>query len=266
MFDSIHKNHPFLKGLSYTVVLVVGILLAVFLLAKSITEFKYGSEREYLDRTITVSGVGEVTAIPDVAIFTFDVSERADTAEAAQTIATEKINKISKLLNDSGVKEEDINTLSYNIYPRYKWVESSLCKEKFDCKDKEQIISGYEVSQSTKVKIKDIDLASELIVKVGVLGVSYISGLQFVIDEDKDFQEEARDLAIQDAKEKASKRAKSLGVKLGDLVSFYEESNGGYPQPMYAESFSLKADFASPTLSPGEEEVVSRVSIIFEIK
>ena len=116
------------------------------------------------------------------------------------------------------------------------------------------------------MKIKDIDLASELIVKVGVLGVSYISGLQFVIDEDKDFQEEARDLAIQDAKEKASKRAKSLGVKLGDLVSFYEESNGGYPQPMYAESFSLKADFASPTLSPGEEEVVSRVSIIFEIK
>ena len=268
MFNSIHQKYPILKTISYVIILLVGIFLATFLLAKSITEFGFNSQSEtYPSRTISVSGTGEVVAVPDVAVFTFEVREKGETVESAQNIATEKINNIKDLLDRSGVEEDDIKTTSYNVYPNYEWVESSLCIGRFDCEDKEQKISGYEVSQSTKVKVKDIELAGELIAKVGELGVSYISGMEFVIDEDKNLQEEARNLAIQDAKEKAKNRADSLGVKLGDLVSFYEEENGGrYPEPMYAESFSVKSDFAAPTLSPGEEKVSSKVSIVFEIK
>lgn len=252
--------------ITYIVMLSVGVLLAVFLLAKSITEFGASSDYDMSSRTISVSGHGEVLAIPDVAVFTFDVIEEAETVEAAQKIATEKINKIKELLDKSDVKEEDIKTISYNAYPKYEWVPSINCVGVFDCNDREQKISGYEVSQSTKVKVSDIDLAGELITQVGGLGVSYISGLQFVIDEDNDLQEEARDFAINDAREKAEKRAKSLGVKLGDLVSFYENSNG--PMPMYSEGVYMKADtgIMAPTLSPGEKIVESDVTIIFEIK
>jgi len=269
MFNSIHEKYPFLKGLTYSVLLSIGILLAVFLLGKTITEFRSNANigGEYPSRTISVSGTGEVTTIPDVAVFNFDVREDGNTVEDAQKVATTKINNIIGILEKSGIEEDDIKTTSYNVNPVYEWVASESCINRFDCNDREQQIKGYEVSQSTKVKIKDMELAGELISSVGSLGVSYISGLQFVIDEDKDYQEEARDLAIADAKEKAEKRAESLGVKLGDLVSFYEENQGGYPEPMYnREVFSLSSDMAAPKLSPGNQEITSKITIVFEIK
>ena len=269
MFESIYKKYPTLRVTTYIIMLAVGVLLAVFLLAKSITEFKSASySYDQASRTISVTGHGEVVAVPDVAEFTFDVREVADTVEAAQNIATDKVSKIKDLLDESDVKEEDIKTVSYNVYPQYEWVESPNCIGRFDCNDREQKISGYEVSQSTKVKVSDIDLAGELIAQVGKIGVSYVSGLQFVIDEDKDLKEEAQDIAIADARQKAERRAESLDVKLGDLVSFYVNDNGGDRPMMYAESMAVKADFGggAPTLSPGEETVSSNVTIIFEIK
>jgi hypothetical protein len=268
MFNSIHEKNPFLKGLSYTIILTVGIFLATFLLGKTITEFRSSSNGgdKYPARTISVSGIGEVITTPDVAVFTFDVREEGDTVEQAQDIATTKINKISDLLIKSGIVEGDIKTTSYNVNPKYEWVSSDFCVGKSDCNDRKQEINGYEVYQSTEIKIREIDLAGEMISSVGGLGVAYISGLQFVIDEDKDFQEEARNLAILDAKEKAKNRADILGVKLGDLVSFYEDNEGEYPEPMYRESFSVSSDKSAPKLSPGNKEVKSRVTIVFEIK
>lgn len=269
MFNSIHQKYPVLKNVSYFTILAVAILLAAFLLSKTITEFRsHSNSDQYPSRTISVSGHGEVIAVPDVAVFTFDVRQESEKVEGAQSVATEKINKISELLEEAGIKEEDIKTISYNVYPQYDWVPATNCLNRFDCGGKQEL-RGYEVSQSTKVKVRDITEAGELITKVGELGVSNISGLQFVIDEDKDLKEEARDLAIEDAKEKAENRAKSLGVKLGDLVSFYEENqNGRYGYDMMQESAVINkaSDSIAPVLSPGETEVVSDISIIFEIK
>jgi uncharacterized protein YggE len=268
MFESIYKKHPALRVTTYLIMLLIAILLATFLLAKSITEFNSSTFGYEQQRTISVTGNGEVIAVPDVAVFTFDVREEAITVVAAQSVATEKINKIKDLLDENDIKEENIKTVSYNVYPKYEWVSSDRCAEIFDCNDKEQKVSGYEVSQSTKVKVEDIDLAGELVAMIGGIGVSYISGLQFVIDEDNDLKEEAQDMAIADAREKAERRAESLDVKLGDLVSFYENTSGRDPYPMYAETMSVKSGAfdQAPTLSPGEEIVKSEVNIIFEIK
>lgn len=267
MFNSIHTKYPTLKTVSYITVLAVGILLAVFLLSKTITEFKsHSNSEQYPSRTISVSGHGEVIAVPDVAVFTFDVREESEKVEDAQSVATEKINLITELLDDSGIEEEDIKTVSYNVYPQYDWVPSTNCVNGFNCGGNQEL-RGYEVSQSTRVKVKDMSQAGELITKVGELGVSNISGLQFVIDEDKDLKEEARDLAIEDAKEKAENRAKSLGVKLGDLVSFYEDNQYGYGHDAIMESAVMSRDMGgAPVLSPGETEVTSDISIVFEIK
>ncbi len=78
-------------------------------------------------------------------------------------------------------------------------------------------------------------------------------------------------MAIDDAKEKAESLSKDLGVKLVRIISFYENSNdGGYPYPMYAESKAIGGDMAvtnvAPSLSTGENKIMSNVTITYEIK
>jgi uncharacterized protein YggE len=56
------------------------LLLAVFLLGKSINEFNkvsYTGSQELPASTITVSGEGEEVAVPDLATFSFSVTEES---------------------------------------------------------------------------------------------------------------------------------------------------------------------------------------------
>lgn len=79
----------------------------------------------------------------------------------------------------------------------------------------------------------------------------------------------ARDLAIADAKAKAVKLSKSLGVKLKRIVSFTEMRGD---TPYYGISMESKSSMggdmapALPQLPVGENEVVSNVSITYEIQ
>ena len=85
-------------------------------------------------------------------------------------------------------------------------------------------------------------------------------------------QDQARDEAIADAKQKAEMLAKQLGVRLVRVVSYND--SGNYPQPMYArdmaygmggaENQSTKA--VAPSISIGENKVTSNVSITYEIR
>ena len=71
-----------------------------------------------------------------------------------------------------------------------------------------------------------------------------------------------------EAKVKAEVLAKELGVKLGKVVNFSENSGGNYPV-MYEKSMmasDMSTASAAPTLPKGENKITSEVNITFEIK
>ena len=74
-------------------------------------------------------------------------------------------------------------------------------------------------------------------------------------------------MAIQDAKDEAKKLAASLGVHLGRIVSFNEQSNGGNPMPMYKALDSVATTAAvSPSIPTGTQKVDESVTITYEIR
>ncbi len=261
-------------------VLAVVILLAVFLAIKSLSELKessYIGKGVYPANVISVSGTGEVLTVPDVASFSFSVTEEGKTAGDAQSKATQKMNAIIDAVKAMGIDEKDIKTISYNSYPKYEY-SSSVCPAYSTreggapvyCPPGKQVLTGYEVSQSILVKVRETDKAGEVLTKVGGLGASNISGLDFVVDDLDAVQAEARDKAIADAKEKAKVLAKSLGVKLVRIVSFNE--GGNYPI-MYGmggmeKSMAMDATMSSvpPQLPTGENKTVSNVTITYEVR
>lgn len=261
------------KGRLFNAILAAVVLLAVFLGFKSlntIKEFSHIGGGVYPTNTITVSGKGEVFAIPDTAEFSFSVIEEGKTVAEAQDKASKKVNEILNALKDSGIEDKDIKTVGYNSNPKYEYRNSEVCSAGY-CPPGRQVLLGYEVSQSVSVKVRKTDTAGDALTKVGGLGASNISGLNFVVDDMESVQADARALAIEDAKEQAKVLSKALGVKLVKIVSFNE--SGGYPQPyLYGmggmeKSVSMDATMAAvPQLPVGENEVVSNVSITYEVR
>ncbi|OGL74414.1 hypothetical protein A3E39_00890 [Candidatus Uhrbacteria bacterium RIFCSPHIGHO2_12_FULL_60_25] len=206
--------------------------------------------------TITVGGEGKVSTKPDIARVSLGVQSDASTVNAAQSDNTKKMNAIIDAVKVLGVAKEDITTENYNIYPRTEW------------KDGRSSIVGYTVSQNVSLKVRDLDKVGDVLAKAGELGANQVGGISFTIDEPKLLQDEARLKAIADARKKADVLVGQLGLTIVKVVTF-SESGGPTPPPMpyYAKSADMALEAAAPPqIEPGQQDVVSNVSVTFEVR
>ena len=255
-----------------TAILAVVVLLGVFLLVQAVSGFqnmRYIGAGLTATNTINVSGYGEAVAVPDIATFTFTVMSEKLTVAEAQTEATKKINEITAYLGTAGIDKKDIQTTDYSVYPQYEYNDKIVCI-RYPCTPGEQTLKGYQVRQTTTVKVRDTAKAGEFLTNVGAKGASEVSGLNFTFDKPELVQDQARDKAIADAKDKADTLAKQLGVRIVRVVSFNE--SGNYPGPMYY-SKAVSMDAAgmggaptAPEISIGQNKVTSNVTVTYEIR
>ncbi len=204
---------------------------------------------------ITISGKGSIFATPDIGQVVITVAREQKAASDAQREATVAANKVVEFVISKGVKKEDIKT-NYSINPKYNYT-----------KDRGQVLTGYEVRQSITLKIRDLDSISGILSGVVERGANEVGNLSFTIDNPDALKAEARVKAIKDAKEKAEALSKDLGVRLGRIINF-NEFGGEVPMPMY-EKFGFGGDAApaaDPIIMPGQNEIVSNVSITYEIQ
>lgn len=216
--------------------------------------------------TISVSGYGESYSTPDIATFTYSVVSERPTVAAAQADATSKANATLAYLKEAGVDEKDIQTSNYAISPQYDWVQEACAAGV--CPGGRQILRGYEVRQSTTVKVRDTGKAGELLSGIGARGATEVSGLSFTFDNPLQGQLEARERAIADAKTKANELATQLGVSIVRVVSFNESSGG--VEPLY-RGFDMAVGGAgegkaAPEISVGQNKVTSSVTVTYEIR
>ena len=229
--------------------------------------FEMKKHADPMAMTISVSGEGEVMAVPDIGRFSFSVQAEGNTATAAQEESSTRINGILAYLSEQGVEEKDIKTENYNLYPRWSY-EQRICPAGSYCPPGERVQDGFEVSQTVTVKVRNTDEAGVIISGVGELGATNISGLDFTVDDTTKLKEEARAQAIADAQAKANVLANQLGVRIVRMVSYYEE--GG--RDVYFESKVMAMEMASddggfggPELPVGEESTVARVNVTYEV-
>ncbi|OGG58585.1 hypothetical protein A2765_02590 [Candidatus Kaiserbacteria bacterium RIFCSPHIGHO2_01_FULL_56_24] len=244
-------------------------MLVLFLLGatlKIFKEYRYVGSGVAATNTISVSGQGEVFAVPDTGEFSVSVHEDAETVAEAQDEATAKINAIIAYLKGAGVEEKDIKTTNYNVNPKYEYSQA-VCTNSY-CPPSNQKLVGFEVFQTLQVKVRDTKKAGELLSGVGGKGASEVSGLSFTTDDDNKLKSDAREKAIADAKGKADELAKQLGVSLVRVVGFSEDS-GGYPAPYYSKTMAMDSAGGAatpPQLPTGENKITSNVNITYEIR
>ncbi len=246
-------GHIFIKVL-------VGILLAYLIVyvgtlaRNNVKKYNFIGKAERMQNTITVSGEGKVTGTPNIAVTEIGlVTEKAEVA-SAQTENSEKMNKLISEVKKLGIKDEDIQTTQYSIYPKYDYTEGK------------SILSGYTVQQSVTVKIRDLTKINTVLAKVGQVGANQVSSLSFTIDDKEALRASARELALKNVQEKAAALARALGVRLVRVVSFNEDIGNvglmkGYP--MYADGLG---GGGAPDIQTGSLDIKVSANVVYEIE
>lgn len=221
---------------------------------------------------ITVSGNGEAFAVPDVAQFTFVITKDAKTMADAQGQVSALGNNLIAKLKSEGIDEKDIKTEGFNAYPKYenKVAVGMPCSPTY-CPpyNSNPVITGYTVSHTYSVKVRNLDKASDIAKVLTDANVSSINGPDFAVDNIESVQNEARSKAIVDAKTQARVLARQLGVHLGRIIDFQVVGNGP-TYPMYAKAAMMDSAAGSsapaPELAPGQTEVKVQVQITYRIR
>jgi len=264
--ESITNNKKFIK-----VSITLAVLLSLFVLAKFINEVRqsrYIGAGEMVN-TISVSGKGEVTAIPDIAVLNVNLSKEAKTSKEAQDELNKLIESTMTYLKEQKIEDKDIKSEWGGVTPKYEFKRVNCFT--YPCPEGKSTIIGYTANQSLNIKVRDVDNANEIRTGLTELGIENISGPTFSIDNEDNLKKEARDLAIADARAEAKNLAKSLNVRLGRVVSFSEE--GGYFPMMYAKNSAMGmggdmmvTEERAPELPKGENKINSNVTITYQIR
>lgn len=238
-------------------IIVGSFLIGLFLIKTLDLSFPLTIVNTTKTSEFAVTGEAKIDVIPDTAQINAGISVRGErTVEEARRKMDEVNNKIVAALLRFGIAKKDITTSNYSINPNIVY------------RDNQDVESGYNGNATILIKVKNIDLASQVIDEVSRAGATHVNGPSFTIDDPSKLREEARNKAIENAKQQAQKLASSLGIKLGKIVNVVESSPGQPPIMYRAQSMEGGAGGAAdlPDLEPGSQTITSTVTLYFEKK
>jgi uncharacterized protein YggE len=205
---------------------------------------------------IWVTGEGKVTVTPDIAILSVGVETEADTVADAQQLANTAMNAVQNALKNNGIADSDIKTQYFSIYP----VRS------YNPQTGDQTLTGYRVENSLTVKIRNVDNAAKIIDAVTAAGGNniIINGISFTVDDPTNYQKQAREKALENAKMKAQEIADNAGLTLGEPTFLNETAGSNYSVVMQAAM--IPAPVVGSSINTGETEITVYIQVAYSIK
>lgn len=218
---------------------------------------------------IWVSGQGTISVEPDLALLDIGVETRATNVSEANSQASMAMDAVIKALKLRGVKDEDIQTNRFSIYPRYDYVE----EEVDGVRSSREVLVGYRVRNNATVKLRDLDAVGAVIDDVVTAGGDNvrISDISFTLEDPKPKMAELREMAVADAQAKAEHLAELSDVSVGRLIYISEGATAPSVRDFARESLALGYGFASsaaltaPSISGGEVTLSLSVQAGFAI-
>lgn len=205
--------------------------------------------------TFTVSGEGKVTVKPDLATVTVGIQATGSTVKQTQDQINMVINQVSVAIKKLGVADKDIQTTNYYISPTYDYRTGS------------QRITGYQASTNFLIKVRTLDKINEVIDASTANGANQVGNVAFDVSDKAKTENEARQQAVAQAKQKAKQAANIAGFNLGRIIN-YSENFGGAPQPvpLMAKATDGRGSAESTNIEPGSSEIRVVVNLSYEIR
>ena len=247
------------KAIAITAIISVAVLVIV---VAALLILKAGTG--YTRNTVTVDGISEVKATPDLVSVYLTIETKGNTSAVANDKNTEIYDKLVFELAKAGFGKDRLKTESYSVYPNYVWDGETQKQE------------GHVAMHYLKVKLSEDEMDKvSSVVDAGInagAGISYIN-FELTQESQNSYKAEALTLASEDAKIKADAVAEGLGKSAGRLVSVQVSDFGYYPWNLYtaksaggatAEDAALARESAT-SINPSEQSISARVSATFKL-
>jgi len=222
----------------------------IFMFACATLASASGHSQETLLPQLSVSGTGEVTANPDMASVTFNLSQRSQQAAQAKKLVDTQASNLMKLARKLKIADKDIHAARLSVFPEY------------DYKRDRQLL-GYRVTRDITFKLRNLDNYARLLEDAIGIGAIHNGNLVLGFSDQTSLDRKSMLLAFDDAKAKAEMLAKQAGGSLG-RATWISESETTYPSPptlMRAQAIEA-ADASYPT---GALDLKNTVRVRFEL-
>ncbi len=206
-------------------------------------------------RSMTVTGLGEVTLKPDIAYINIGVHTERPTA--AEAVAQNNIasQAVIDALKAAGVAPDDLQTTNFSIYQNNQTGP-----------DGTPIATTYSVDNTVYVTVRDLTKLGSLLDASVQAGANNVNSIQFDLADKAKAMSDARAAAVKAARAQADELAAAAGVKLGDIqtISYYDNS----PGPVFygKGGGGLAAADAAVPVNPGTMKISVSVTLTYEIK
>jgi len=217
------------------------------------------SAAEPIQPRIVVTGEGEATVAPDLAILSLSVMREAKTAREALDANNAAMAEVIEAIKQFGVADRDVQTAGLQIMPRYNYTN------KPDGTQDAELVA-YQVINTLTVRVRDLVKTGEIIDKAVSLGVNQGGNIVFTNDDPSATLTEARKNAVAEATARARTLAEAAGVQLGRVIEILDQSFGAQPMQIQAKSFDRAMMAASVPIEAGETTYRVQVNMTFELK
>lgn len=218
-------------------------------------------------RTIQVSGTAAVNVVPDRVVVQLGVQSNGVTVAEVEAVNTRAIRKVIQALRDQGVAEKDIATDWYIIEPLYDSYDSLYIK-------------GYRINNLVAVTLRQASRVTPVVAAALKAGANQVVNVDFYTNELRKYRDQARELAMQAAGEKAAALAQAAGAQRGCVRSITENTWSyfnswwyGRGQNQWAQNVVQNAAPAGSSggtgdgpVSLGQISVQAEVSIVYALK
>ena len=207
-----------------------------------------------MDRTVTVSATGSISAAPDEATIATGVTSEAKTAREALTKNTEAMKQVIAELKSEGVDAKDIQTTQFNVEPVYVYPKEGQPPS----------VTGYRVNNMVGVRVRNLDKLGGVLDRLVTAGANQMNGISFDVSKAETLKDDARKTAMANAKRRADLLAQAAGADVGEVLQISEETSFQGPRPVV---FAKRAAMAeSVPVERGEQELDARVTVTWRLK
>lgn len=206
--------------------------------------------------SVSVSAVGLVEAVPDIAIIKGRVLEQNESADEAVKNAQIKLDIVINYLKNKGLIEEDIQAA--RVLVNHQW---------FYPRNKPKELVGFEASADFTAKVRSIEVLSSLYGGLVQAGVSELQPTTFDFSNRDELELQAIANAVVRAEKKAQAGLTPLGKQAGDIITLNINTSWQQP-PVFRQEravmMSAQMD-SGPQLNVGNHTVEASVNATFEV-
>jgi len=253
-------NYHSYHHISGSVKAVVMFFILLFIFTKWGPSINFATTTQPVGEPFVVSGEGKVSVSPNIAKVTIGITENGNSLKTVQNSVNTKSQALTSKLESLGIASSDIKTTDYNVYPQY------------DYSSPNPTITGYQVSTNYEVTIKDFSKINDVIVTGTAAGANVVGSISFDLDSSTKTEKmnEARVLAVADAKSKAQGLAIASGITLGKIINVSENQNTNIVQPMAIPASGggmlNEKSVVQPNIQPGSTDLDVTVSLSYQVR